>query len=67
MNRLQILAVGQDTGVNCREKWPVGVVFRDSDNRPIFGGGGERGGIFFQLEAVENSSGNVINKSDTRR
>ncbi|STT94710.1 flagellar biosynthesis, cell-distal portion of basal-body rod [Klebsiella pneumoniae] len=25
----------------------VGVVFRESDNRPIFGGGGERGGIFF--------------------
>ncbi|WP_371329280.1 SGNH/GDSL hydrolase family protein [Klebsiella quasipneumoniae] len=44
----------------------VGVVFRDSDNRPIFGGGGERGGdIFSRLEAVENSSGNVINKSDT--
>lgn len=44
----------------------VGMVFRESDNRPIFGGGGERGGdIFSRLEAVENSGGNVINKSHT--
>ncbi|MGQ9230367.1 hypothetical protein ACUU1B_26335, partial [Klebsiella pneumoniae] len=44
----------------------VGVVFRESDNRPIFGGGGERGGdIFSRLEAVENSGGIVINKSHT--
>ena len=44
----------------------VGVVFRESDNRPIFGGGGERGGdIFSRLEAVENSSGDIINKSHT--
>lgn len=44
----------------------IGMVFRDSDNRPIFGGGGERGGdIFSRLEAVENSGGIVINKSHT--
>ncbi|EPA2346809.1 hypothetical protein ACQ1HQ_005543, partial [Klebsiella pneumoniae] len=44
----------------------VGVVFRESDNRPIFGGGGERGGdIFSRLEAVENNGGIVINKSHT--
>ncbi|HFN1148618.1 TPA: hypothetical protein ACHBXL_001541 [Klebsiella pneumoniae] len=44
----------------------VGMVFRESDNRPIFGGGGERGGdIFSRLEAVENSGGIVINKSHT--
>ena len=44
----------------------IGMVFRESDNRPIFGGGGERGGdIFSRLEAVENSGGNVINKSHT--
>lgn len=44
----------------------VGMVFRESDNRPIFGGGGERGGdIFSRLEAVENSGGIVIKKSHT--
>lgn len=44
----------------------IGVVFRESDNRPIFGGGGERGGdIFSRLEAVENSGGIVIKKSHT--
>ncbi|WP_227514733.1 SGNH/GDSL hydrolase family protein [Raoultella ornithinolytica] len=44
----------------------VGVVFRESDNRPIFGGGGERGGdIFSRLEDVENNSGSIISKSDT--
>ncbi|GEM_PF-5973972 len=44
----------------------IGMVFRESDNRPIFGGGGERGGdIFSRLEAVENSGGIVIKKSHT--